>query len=642
MNIRFKVMALVAALFGALVAMQVLIEEQGIMPSFASLEQADARTSMTRVNFALDRTLEGLESTASDWSDWGELFQYMQNRNPAFLATYTTPVAMAPLKVDMLLLVDRNGDVAFSAARAVGSEQPLSIDLAKLRSLPESFPWRRELTTARSMHGLIRTNQGVMMLAAAPILDGSGKGQSLGLAILGRLLTPAQLREIGTQAQATLAMREPPGGTSASPAPSPALIEIGAITEVFHSYDDIYGQPVMTLRVDVPRSLTAHAHAAVTYSLWYLVAAAVVVLIFVIILLNRLVLDPIARVTQHAVAVGAGGDLTARLDFAGDDEIGRLAREFDRMVERVAESRRQLVDQAFHAGYAELAKGIMHHLETAMASFGAHLTSLGGRLRSAPVADVAAAAGELAQDPTDPQRRSDLAQFVQYGCEQIESAVTQAQADMAVMERQASIVTSTLAEQRASASNEHVLESVRLPELLAQTLDIVPDACRRRLTVETDDSWRAVGVVTVARTVLRLVLQNLIINAADAVREAGQGEAGQRQGALRLTAAIEPGEGQPQLHIECQDNGNGIAPEHLKHVFEKGYSTKSRHTNEGIGLHWCANAVRSLGGRIWAVSAGAGLGASLHVILPISGPISGSMSGSMSGPMSGEGVLHHG
>jgi sensor domain CHASE-containing protein len=611
MNIRPKVMALVAGLFAGLVAMQVVIQERGILPSFSSLEQTDARTSMTRVGYALDRTLEGLESTASDWSDWGELFQFMRNRNPAFLATYTTPVAMAPLKVDLLLLVDRDGGVVFATARALGSDKPLSIDLAKYTALPDGFPWRRDLTTGRSMHGLIRTDRGVMMLAAAPILDGSGKGESLGLAILGRLMTAAQLSEIGTQAQATVSMEAPPLA-----APAPTLIEAGRVTQVFHAYDDIYGRPVMMLRVDVPRSLTLHANAAITYSLWYLVAAAVVVLIFLIVLLNRLVLDPIARVTLHAVAVGAGGDLTARLDFAGNDEIGRLAREFDRMVERVAESRRQLEDRSFQAGFAERAKGIMHNLGNAMTPLGVRLSLLSNRLGLVPLADVAAAAGELALHPEDAQRRADLAQFVQYGCEQIQSAVTQAHADLGVMERQASIVTSTLAEQRASASNEHVLESVRLPDLLAQTLDIVPDACRRRLLVEADDSWRAVGVVTVARTVLRLVLQNLIINAADAVREAGLS-----QGALRLTAAIEHGEGQPQLHIQCQDNGNGIAPEHLKHVFDKGYSTKSRTTNEGIGLHWCANAIRSLGGRIWAVSDGTGLGASLHVMLPIANSI---------------------
>jgi signal transduction histidine kinase len=608
MNIRPKVMALVAGLFGAMIAVEVVIQEHGIMPSFSSLEKADARTSMTRVGYALNRTLEALESTASDWSDWGELFQFMQNRNQAFLATYTTPVAMAPLKADMLLLVDRGGGVVFATARRPGTELPLHIDLAEHSALPADFPWRRDLTTGRAMSGLIRTDQGVMMLAAAPILDGSGRGESLGLAILGRLLTAAQVHEIGTQAQATLTLRRPPDAGS-----SPALVESGTVTRVFQAFDDIYGRPVMTLAVDVPRSITVQANAAITYSLWYLVAAAIAVSFFLIFLLNRLVLEPIARVTRHAVAMGAGGDLTARLNFAGDDEIGRLAREFDRMVERVAESRRQLVDQAFNAGYAELAKGIMQHLESAMAAFGAHLSLLRGRLRDAPVADVAAAATELAGHPGEAQRRTDLAHFVQYGCEQIEAAVAEAHADVAVMERQASIVTATLAEQRASAGNEHVLEALRLPELLAQTLDIVPDACRRRLRVETDDSWRAVGVVTVARTVLRLVLQNLIINAADAVREAGH-----VQGAVRLTADVERGDGQARLHIQCQDNGNGIKPEHLTHVFDKGYSTKSRNTNEGIGLHWCANAVRSLGGRIWAVSDGPGRGACLHVLFPIS------------------------
>jgi len=640
MNIRPKVIALVAGLFGALIVMEVLIQEYIIMPSFTRLERADARTSMTRVAYALDRTLEGLESTAADWSDWGELYQFMQNRNHAFLDTYTTIVAMAPLKVNLLLLVDPDGTVVFAAGRELESGAPLPIDLAGRTSLPQDFPWRKELAGGRSVRGLVRTDRGVMMLAAAPILDGSGKGKSLGLAIFGRLMTPAQVREIGTQAQANVAMLDGPVAAATVPAATPAsaapeLREAGAVTQVFRSYNDISGRPLMTLRVDVPRSITVQGHNAVNYSLWYLVGAAVTVLVLVIILLNRLVLGPIARLTRHAVAVGNGGDLSARLNFTGGDEIGRLAREFDRMVGRVAESRRQLADQSFQAGFAELARGVMHNLGNAMTPLGVRLSLLAGRLRALPVADVAAAAAELAgteavagrdavagagasaahalaDEPVAAQRRADLAQFLKYGCAQIEAAIAEAHADVAVMERQAAIVTATLAEQTASANNEQLLESVRLPELLAQTLEIVPDAARRRLIVEADESLGAVGAVTVARTVLRLVLQNLIINAADAV-----GEAGLAQGALRLTADIEHGEGKQQLHLQCRDNGAGIAPEHLQRVFEKGFSTKSRGKNHGIGLHWCANAIRSLGGRIWAVSDGPGRGASLHVLFPI-------------------------
>ncbi len=116
-----------------------------------------------------------------------------------------------------------------------------------------------------------------------------------------------------------------------------------------------------------------------------------------------------------------------------------------------------------------------------------------------------------------------------------------------------------------------------------------------------------VGAVPVARTVLRLVLQNLIINAADAVRDAG------RQGLLRVAAEIVRDADAEQLHLHCKDDGVGIAKDDLERVFEKGFSTKSRDTNYGIGLHWCANAIAALGGRIWAASEGPGHGASMHL-----------------------------
>jgi signal transduction histidine kinase len=111
------------------------------------------------------------------------------------------------------------------------------------------------------------------------------------------------------------------------------------------------------------------------------------------------------------------------------------------------------------------------------------------------------------------------------------------------------------------------------------------------------------------------VLQNLIINAADAVDESRRDK-----GVLQITAAIETDDDAQRLHLRCTDNGIGIAPENLPRIFEKGFSTKSRAANYGIGLHWCANAIASLGGRIWASSQGLGHGASLHVVLPIAVP----------------------
>jgi signal transduction histidine kinase len=370
----------------------------------------------------------------------------------------------------------------------------------------------------------------------------------------------------------------------------------------------------MALRVDVPRRITQRGHSAIAYASAYLVGAAFVVLILLVLVLNRVVLRPLAQVTRHAVSLRENEDLGARLDFKGSDEIGQLAREFDRMLERVAESRRQLVDQSFQAGFAELAKGVLHNLGNAMTPIGVRLSGLGQRLGQAPTAEVEQATEELQRTLPDPARRADLEQFMQLACTELAHTIRGAQEDVAVLTRQTSIVQSALSEQMRSTRNEHVVESVRLPELIAQSLEVVPDASRQRLSIDADESLRKVGVVHVARTVLRLVLQNLIINAADAVRDAGR-----ERGTLRVSAAIvrETAAGPECLHLQCQDDGVGIAQDNLVRVFEKGFSTKSRGTNYGIGLHWCANAIGALGGRMWAASDGPGLGASLHLLLPL-------------------------
>ncbi|HMD74950.1 MAG TPA: CHASE4 domain-containing protein [Steroidobacteraceae bacterium] len=599
MRIRPKVVLALAALIAVLVAAEMAIQELVILPSFAELERADAQTSMRRIGFALDRSIDGLELTAADWSDWGELFDYMQKRDQKFLDTYTTPAAMTPLKVNMLLLVDRSGEIVARFARELETGTSIDLDFAQRGTLPDLFSKRHS--------GLVRTNLGVMMIAAAPVLNGSGAGQSVGTVVMGRLLTPAQLRQIGVQAQASLAMVETRPG-----APQPQIVETGSITQVYRTFRGLDGAPLMTLRVEVPREISARGKRVVLYASAYLVTAAIVTLVLLLVILNRVVLSPIARMTQHAVAVGEGSDLTARLNFTGSDELALLAREFDRMVERVAESRRQLVDQSFQAGIGELAKGVLHNLGNAMTPLSVRLSTLADRLHDAPLRDLEMAVTELSAEHGESARRADLQEFLRLGCRELALTIDRAKSDVALMQRQTNLVQTTLAEQMSPSRNPHVVESVRLPELIAQSLEIVPDACRQRLVVNEDESLQQVGVVRVARTVLRLILQNLIINASDAIRDAGRDK-----GTLRLAAEIVRKEDGEQLHLSCDDDGVGIAKDHLQRVFEKGYTTKSPATNHGIGLHWCANAIASLGGRIWAASEGPGRGASLHVELPL-------------------------
>lgn len=75
------------------------------------------------------------------------------------------------------------------------------------------------------------------------------------------------------------------------------------------------------------------------------------------------------------------------------------------------------------------------------------------------------------------------------------------------------------------------------------------------------------------------------------------------------------------LEIAISDNGRGIIPHHLEAIFNCFYQEENslRRTvnGTGIGLTICRHLINSLGGKIWANSAGRNLGSSIHFTLPL-------------------------
>ena len=68
------------------------------------------------------------------------------------------------------------------------------------------------------------------------------------------------------------------------------------------------------------------------------------------------------------------------------------------------------------------------------------------------------------------------------------------------------------------------------------------------------------------------------------------------------------------MSIEVQDNGIGIATEHLARIFAHGFTT--RKDGHGFGLHSAALAAEELDGSLAVNSDGPGAGATFTLDLP--------------------------
>jgi two-component system NtrC family sensor kinase len=117
---------------------------------------------------------------------------------------------------------------------------------------------------------------------------------------------------------------------------------------------------------------------------------------------------------------------------------------------------------------------------------------------------------------------------------------------------------------------------------------------------------------------LRQVFLNILLNAVDAVNTKATG-GGCIKVITEQTATITGVSGHPErqvVKVTIEDNGPGIDPAHLPHVFDPFYTTKQPGKGTGLGLSVSFMIVEKLGGHI-SVDQRQESGAAFQVTLPL-------------------------
>jgi signal transduction histidine kinase len=113
------------------------------------------------------------------------------------------------------------------------------------------------------------------------------------------------------------------------------------------------------------------------------------------------------------------------------------------------------------------------------------------------------------------------------------------------------------------------------------------------------------------------VLVNLVVNARDAMPQGGQVRVSTTSAELDEAGARRLGEvpAGEYVVLSVEDNGTGIDPETLEHIFEPFYTTKDVGQGTGLGLSTIYGIVKQVRGEI-VVDSEVGRGTTFHIFLP--------------------------
>lgn len=312
---------------------------------------------------------------------------------------------------------------------------------------------------------------------------------------------------------------------------------------------------------------------------WILVAGVGCAILLCFVLLSVLLVlveRPLEELMQTIGRI-RHGDLSSRVSFAKrDDDIGRLGRRFNEMVEQLDQNRRELDElhkremaRAEHlATLGELAAGLAHEIRNPLAGIAGVVDVMGKELPAhSPSREVL---GDVQREVFHIQAiLNDLLSYARPRPPDFHPA------DL-----------NTTVEQAILLSRQQVLT--------------------KPIQIQFDPN-PALPKVSHDPALIQQVVLNLLLNGIQAISGSGQ---------IRV-ALNRDGE---QVMIQVSDTGKGISAEALTKIFKPFFTTRSEGT--GLGLSLARGIVQSHSGTI-EVSSTPGKGSQFKICLPISGAKTG-------------------
>lgn len=625
MNLRSKVVLILLAFFALFGFVSLALQRTIILPSFVELETNEARKDMDRALRSVTAELEHLTTAVINDAHWDDAYQFVQDGNARHVEVNLGGAEVfASYRVDLIHYYGSDGALVWGSEGDSITGEPLEFPGFSGRDLsPDHILFKRTAAT-RGTAGLYMSAMGPLLVSAQPILTSEAEGPERGTLVMARRLDDAAIQRFGAIAQVDLHMTaiETGGG---DPEQQEILARIDPETEypidygddvatVYSAIESIDHENVFLFTVSAPRGISARGKSSVAVASLLLACAGPILLVVLLLVLQKTVFAPTMQLTRHAVAITETDDLDARLDMDRHDEIGLLAREFDRMVERLADARRKLVEQSYKAGIAEMASGFSHNICNAITPMTVQIQELGSILDGLPSDQLGMAFEGLADVNASPERKADLATFGKLAATEIAKARDTARSELEALEGQLGYIQDVLGDQERFTRSERVSERTQLKSLVEEGVSVLSNSRPENVEIEIDQSIDDTGSLETARTAVVQVISNIVLNGLEAIARTDRSD-----GRLKISAARESIDQVESVHLLFEDNGVGIPSEQIGRIFENGYSTETAQ-GRGRGLHWSANTVRAMGGSIHVESSGVGEGAEFHLILPARPP----------------------
>lgn len=355
MPIRRKTLLIIGLTLAVLLLILFITLRTLLLNSYNNLENHLVQQNVERVLSTISDELTAISSQTADYAFWDDTYVFMENANEDYAGMMTSDT-LANLNINLMLWVNTEGEIVFGRTINVDTLQELLLPAGIERYINSSGALFHSTDSDESVQGIVVADDGnALLIASRTILTNDQVGPSHGTLVFGRFMDEAYVQHLSDKLHLTISLQR----LSDTNLPKDLQTAARALqdgSELFSNplsetqiggyslIQDVDGNPILILEVQMPREVYAQGQASINYFLLALFIIGIVFAILTLLLLDRIVLSPLAYLSQTITDIRNRSDLSQRILMRGKDEFHNLAENMNVMLEAIGTAQQDLKD----------------------------------------------------------------------------------------------------------------------------------------------------------------------------------------------------------------------------------------------------------------------------------------------------------